>query len=87
MSDKRRRFGFAWIEEWSQIWTRCNWYEFTPICIEFENDKMFGTMGGRFILLGLGFAITCHYADTGYGDELARRLAEAQEEHQGEGRT
>lgn len=48
---------FQFIEEWSQIWSRCNWYTFTPISMEFENDVHMGKAEAVVMFFGLGFRV------------------------------
>lgn len=47
----------TWHNEWSQLGKKFNWYTFTPISVEFENDVHTKTWEFRFILLGLGFTL------------------------------
>lgn len=58
----------AWIidpiEQWSQLWTGCNWYDFTPLSLEFEWDKIFGAAEASIIVLGLGCRIRWTYSET-----------------------
>jgi len=58
------------IEEWSQLWTACNWYNITPIRMDFEWDKIFGAVEVSFVLLGVGCRLRWTYAET----EEARSL-------------
>ena len=55
---------FNWIEEWSQFAGGCNWYTFTPIKLEFEDDRHMGGVEVTAILLGLGFCIRWNHTET-----------------------
>lgn len=44
------------INDWEQVFGKWNWYTFTLIKIEFENDTNFAQgIEFEFVLLGLGF--------------------------------
>lgn len=43
------------IQQWSQLWETCNWYDYDLIWIRFENDIIMGGYEATFIILGLGF--------------------------------
>lgn len=49
------KWDFYWLEEWSQLWSSCNWYDITPIKIQFEFDRVMGDIEFTFMILGLGF--------------------------------
>jgi hypothetical protein len=61
------------IEEWSQLWTGCNWYNITPLALEFEWDKIFGAVEARFVLVGVGIRFRWTYAETEEAQNLKRR--------------
>jgi hypothetical protein len=52
-----KRFIFSFINEWVQLFDTFNWYTFTFINIEFENEVMTGGYEFLVIILGLGFRI------------------------------
>jgi hypothetical protein len=52
-----KRFVFSTINEWNQFGHKFNWYTFTFILVEFENEVMTGGYEFAFIFLGLGFRI------------------------------
>lgn len=64
--------GAEWyfIEEWSQFVGKCNWYTFTPIKIEIEDDRILGGWEFTLVILGVGFRFRYNYAET----ELVLRL-------------
>lgn len=72
MSSDRPYLGAEWyfIEEWSQLLGGCNWYNFTPIKIEIEDDRILGGWEFTVVLLGVGFRFCYNYAET----ELVVRL-------------
>lgn len=45
------------INQWEQLFGGFNWYTFTAIQLEFENDAMTHGYEFIFIVLGLGFRI------------------------------
>ena len=61
-----------WIEEWSQFTQACNWYDFHPVWVELEWDRMLGGLEATLILLGLGVRVRWNYAET----EQARNIRE-----------
>lgn len=68
------RMTIRFIEEWSQWFTPCNWYDFHVIHCHFENDWKFGQFEFRFIILGLGFLLTWVYdGDTEYRREIMKQ--------------
>lgn len=65
-----------WIEEWSQLLGGCNWYTFTPIKIEFEDDRILGGFETTWVILGLGFRIRWNHTET----DAAREITDAVDE-------
>jgi hypothetical protein len=72
-----------WIEEWSQIAGRCNWYTFRPILIEFEHDKIMGGLEATIILLGVGLRWRWNYAITKQAAIVLKQVAEIDKEFDG----
>jgi len=52
-----KHFVFEFNNEWLQLFSKHNWYTFTPIAIEFENDEFTGGLEFTAFLLGLGIRI------------------------------
>lgn len=75
MSDNYVGFHFDWIEQWAQIFQRCNWYTFDLIKVEFEDDRMMGGVEVSMILLGLGFRLRWNYKETEQFKEV-KKMAE-----------
>ena len=61
---------FGFIEDWSQIWDKCNWYEFHFVSFYIENTPKLGLVEFQFAFLGLGFYVTWEYKDTKFKREL-----------------
>ncbi len=76
MSKEYKGWFIDWIEEWSQIFGGCNWYTFTLIRIEFENDAILGGIETTWIILGLGFRLRWNHTET----KLARDLKDQVDE-------
>lgn len=49
------------IEDWSQFFKSCNWYNFRFAHIEIEDDHMMGDFEIIFVILGLGFTLIYNY--------------------------
>lgn len=64
------------IEQWSQFFERCNWYDFTFIKFDVEDDRIMGGVECTLVLLGLGFRARWNYARTERVDEIARSVEE-----------
>src|SRR5258706_4507245 len=61
-------------EHYSQLCRKDNWYTFTALQLEFENDWIMGNYELIFIVLGLGFRISYHHLDTETAKELKRNI-------------
>lgn len=69
------------IEEWSQWFAPCNWYDFHIFHCHFENDWKFGDFDFRFIILGIGFWVTWTYdADTEFRRQIMKQVEELGDE-------
>ena len=66
-------------EEWSQLWTKCNWYTITPVSVEFEDDRLLGAVEASLALLGFSFRVRWNHTVTEYMAELERRVDEIRE--------
>lgn len=66
---------FEPIFEWSQLWQRCNWYTFTPIKLEVEDDRHMGSVEATAILLGIGFRVRLNWRETETTREIARQVS------------
>lgn len=53
----------TFYNDWVQIFGKCNWYTFTGINIEFENDIAMGGYEFTFVILGLGFRYRWNYTE------------------------
>jgi hypothetical protein len=51
------RWVFSFINDWKQLRGKWNWYTFTFIQIEFENDVWTHGVECYFVLLGIGVRI------------------------------
>jgi len=67
---------FEVINEWSQLFGKWNWYSFTIIKLEFENDIMCPGYELYFVLLGLGFYFRVNRSWE--GTEIEKRLEEVE---------
>ena len=73
--------GVSFIEEWSQWFEPCNWYDFHIIHCMFENDEQFGQYEFSFIVLGVGFRLTWVYnPDTKFRQEIMEQVKEITDE-------
>lgn len=64
MTAKDSKHIFTWHEDYSQLFQKCNWYDFTFIEISFENDKVMDGFEAVFMFLGLGFRWYWNYSMT-----------------------
>lgn len=62
--DKYVGLHIFWIEEWSQLFTKCNWYTFNFLNIELEDDRIMGGVEVTVIMLGLGVRVRWNYKVT-----------------------
>lgn len=78
-SDDEEYTGFFinWIEEWSQFFSKCNWYTFTAWKLEFEDDRCMGGLEATFIFMGLGARIRYNYKITEVVAGIKHHVAEA----------
>lgn len=53
-----------WEEQYSQLFSKDNWYTYNFAHIEFEWDKMMGGLEATIIILGLGFRWRWNYTIT-----------------------
>jgi len=75
-------FFMHFINEWSQLKGKWNWFSFTLIQIYFENEVMTGGYEFMFIILGLGFRIRYNYSNEWhkkYDKEIEEALKENKE--------
>lgn len=84
MSERYLGFHINWIEQWSQFIERCNWYDFNPVGIGGEWDRMLGGVEVTVILLGLGFRLRYNYAETEVLEEIRQRGSEILEGYEDE---
>ncbi len=63
-SEDNRKWYIDWIEHYSQFFRKDNWYTFTPLWLEVENDWIMGNYELTLVILGLGFRITYHHSET-----------------------
>ena len=66
-------------EEWSQLWTKCNWYTITPVSVELEDDRLLGAAEASLALLGFSVRVRWNHTATQYMAELERRIDEIRE--------
>jgi len=57
MKNKEKKWGISFYNEYGQLLEKCNWYTFTVLNVEFENDKMTGGYELKVCLLGFAFII------------------------------
>lgn len=74
--DPKRRWIIGWANEWAQITGGCNWYNFTPIKLTFEWDKMMGALQLETAIIGLHITIRYQYAITDKLREILRQRDE-----------
>lgn len=67
---------FDWIEQWSQFFQRCNWYDFTFIRIEVEDDRYLGGIEATVIVLGLECRVRWNHTLTPKMQEIRKQVAE-----------
>lgn len=53
-----KTWDFEFINEWSQLFNDCHWYDMTLIKCSFTNDKMFGQYEFDFMIAGLGIYVS-----------------------------
>ena len=51
-------------QQWTDLFEPCNWYDFTVIRIDIENDKCMGAWEASFWLLGFGVRIRWNHTMT-----------------------
>lgn len=76
---ERGRLLVQFIEQWSQLFTRRNWYTFHLVMIEFEDDAHMGGVEATIIVLGLGLRVRWNHTETEEVIELKRRIEEVEE--------
>ena len=63
------------INEWSNLFNKYNWYEWTPVAVRFEWDKeMTGGYEFEVIVLGIGFRFRHTVKKWFKKTELSKRL-------------
>lgn len=67
---------FEFVEEWSQFFDECNWYDVHIVHAYIENDSIMGAYEVQVIVLGLGFRIRWNHTETELRAELAERVKE-----------
>lgn len=67
---------FYGIEEWSQFFSRCNWYTFHPIMFEIEDERSMGSIEATVIIIGLGFRVRWNYAQTEMVDDIIQKVSQ-----------
>lgn len=80
MADGYLGVSVYWIEEWSQLVQRCNWYTFHPLMIELEDERSMGGLELTVIILGLGFRLRWNYAVTEQVESIRQQIQELQED-------
>lgn len=70
----RKQWLVEFIEEWSQMVSKCNWYTCTVCRIEFENDAILGAYEWIAVFLGVGIRIRWNHTRTELIDELVARV-------------
>lgn len=69
-------FYFYGIEEWSQFFSRCNWYTFHPFMFEIEDERSMGGLEVTIIIMGLGFRVRWNYSQTEMVDDIIQKVSE-----------
>lgn len=69
-------FYFYGIEEWSQFFSKCNWYTFHPFMFEIEDERSMGGIEATVIIMGLGFRVRWNYAQTEMVDDIIQKVSE-----------
>ena len=72
------------MNEWPQLWQKCNWKTFNVINIYFEDDIMMGGFEFEFWLLGFGIRLRVNYTQT---EQVRELLEKAKEIESGEAKT
>lgn len=67
-----------WTNQWTQLWEKCNWYDFDLLWVRFENDMIMGGYEATFIVLGLGFRWRWNHTRTQQMEECERMVEEIQ---------
>ena len=70
---------FHFTEQWSALFQKCNWYDFTVIKLHVENDVIMGGIEFELFLLGLGIRVRYNHTRTPMVDELTKRMNEVME--------
>jgi len=66
-----------WVNEWSQLFGKYNWFHFTLIRLDCERDLVVPGFELVFIILGLGFRI--RWNDDWEGTEFGNRLKDLEQ--------
>lgn len=51
----------SFAQDWTEWFGRCNWYNFTPVRVDIEHDRMMGQWVVHLALLGLHMELTYVY--------------------------
>lgn len=63
-------------EDYSQLFSECNWYTYRFINVEFENEAMLGGYELSIALLGFGLRVRWNHTETDTMREIRDRVAE-----------
>lgn len=69
----------TWLQQWTGLFGRNNWYDFDLVHLYVEWDRMLGGVELSAVLLGLGFTLRYNYAETEAWLDIKRRAADARE--------
>lgn len=63
----------SFVNEWSQLFGKFNWINWTFINIAFEDDVMLGGFEFDFVILGLGFHFRWNHTETETMKEMKKQ--------------
>jgi hypothetical protein len=79
----RDNWTIDFYEDWSQLFQKCNWYSFRFADIAIDKDNIVGDLTVDVMILGVGFSVFWHFADTPEFKKIQEQAKSIQKELEG----